>query len=188
MPLPAPRLLSRSPAPGELQPPDVPLALTFDQPMDRTSVEAAFSISPTVEGSFRWDDDRTVTFVPGAALARGQRYEVQVAGTARNVEGERLEEAIAFDLDTAGYLAVAQVMPAPGSEDLDPDTVLTVVFDRPVVPLTTISLPGAEMPHPLVFEPPISGTGEWLNTSIYVFTPAEPLAGGTMYTARVQAG
>ncbi len=187
MPLPAPRLLSRSPAPGEQQPPDAPLALTFDQPMDQASVEAAFSISPTVEGGFRWSDDRTVAFVPDANLARGQRYEVQVAETARNAEGERLEEAIAFDLNTVGYLKVAQVMPAAGSEDLDPDTVLTVVFDRPVVPLTAINRQD-ELPQPLTLMPPVQGQGEWLNTSVYLFRPAEGLLPATDYKARVAAG
>jgi uncharacterized protein YfaS (alpha-2-macroglobulin family) len=187
MPLPAPRLFSRSPAPGEQQPPEAPLTLTFDQPMDRASVEAAFSISPTIEGDFRWSDDRTVTFVPEADLARGQRYQVLVAQEARNIEGKQLEEAIQFDLSTIGYLEVAQVMPTPGSEDLDPNTVLTVVFDRPVVPLTAINRQD-ELPQPLTLMPPVQGQGEWLNTAVYLFRPAEGLLPATHYRARVAAG
>ena len=187
MPLPPPELLSRSPAPGELLPLDEPLTLTFDQPMDRASVEAAFTISPTVEGEFRWDDDRTATFLPAEALDRGRRYQVRLLPEARNAEGEPLEEAIAFDLSTVGYLEVAEVMPAPDSEDLDPDTVLTVVFDRPVVPLVAISRQD-ELPQPLTLMPPVQGQGEWLNTSVYLFRPDEGLLPATDYKARVAAG
>jgi hypothetical protein len=110
MPLPAPQLLSRSPAPGEEQPLDAPLELTFDEPMDQASVEAAFTISPTIEGKFTWVNDRTFDFAPisqqgGASAAgfqRGVRYSVRIAVTARNIEGKPLEEAVAFDFSTVG--------------------------------------------------------------------------------------
>ena len=166
MPLPAPQLLFRSPAPGEEQPLDAPIELTFDQPMDRDSVEAAFTISPTVEGEFTWLDDRTLAFDPQAELERGARYRVTVDATAENVEGKPLEEPASFEFGTVGFLEVSQVMPSPDSDELDPDTVVTVVFNRPVVPLTAISRQG-ELPQPLTFVPPVRGRGEWLNTSIY---------------------
>ncbi|MFN2226500.1 MAG: Ig-like domain-containing protein, partial [Anaerolineae bacterium] len=187
LPLPAPKLLSRSPAAGEQWRLDGPLTLTFDEPMDRASVEAAFTISPTIAGEFRWDDDRTVTFLPERELDRGRRYQVSLDIGARNAEGEALEEAIAFDLHTVGYLQVAEVMPALDGEDLDPDTVLTVVFDRPVVPLTAINRQD-ELPQPLTLMPPVQGEGEWLNTSVYLFRPDEGLLPATDYRARVAAG
>ncbi|HFD40691.1 MAG TPA: hypothetical protein ENJ31_12685, partial [Anaerolineae bacterium] len=84
LPFPPPRLLERSPAPGEEQPLDAPLVLTFDQPMDGASVEAAFVLSPTVEGTFTWADERTVAFAPAADWERGARYDVTLAATARN--------------------------------------------------------------------------------------------------------
>ncbi|MGD8623771.1 MAG: Ig-like domain-containing protein [Anaerolineae bacterium] len=187
LPLPAPRLLSHSPAPGEAQPLAAPVELTFDQPMDQASVEAAFAISPTVAGDFDWAGERTVTFSPGDDLARGSRYLVTVGGAARNVEGEPLEESVSFAFSTVGYLRVSEVMPAPDSEELDPNTAVTVVFDRPVVPLTAISRQG-ELPDPLTFTPPVRGSGEWLNTSIYRFEPDQGLLPATHYRARVAAG
>jgi hypothetical protein len=187
LPLPPPRLAYRSPAPGEEQPLDAPVELTFDQPMDQASVEAALTISPTVEGEFAWSDDRTLSFSAEGGLERGLRYRVTVAETARNVEGTPLEEPVSFDFDTVGYLAVSQVMPAPGSDELDPDTIVTVVFDRPVVPLTAINRQD-ELPDPLTFVPPVQGEGEWLNTSIYLFRPAEAFLPATQYKARVAAG
>jgi uncharacterized protein YfaS (alpha-2-macroglobulin family) len=187
MPLPAPRLLFRSPAPGEEQPLDAPIELTFDQPMDQASVETAFAISPTVKGAFTWTDERTVAFAPDGGLERGARYRVTVADSAKNAEGKPLEEAASFEFSTLGYLEVSQVVPAPGSDELDPDTVVTVVFDRPVVPLTAIQ-DQAALPQPLTFVPPVRGTGEWLNTSIYLFRPEGGFLPATAYKARIAAG
>ncbi|MFN2244631.1 MAG: Ig-like domain-containing protein, partial [Anaerolineae bacterium] len=187
MPLPAPQLLLRSPAPGEEQPLDAPIELTFDQPVNRDSVEAAFTIAPAVEGEFTWLDDRTLAFDPLADLERGASYVVTLDTKAKNEEGEKLEEPTSFTFSTVGYLEVSQVMPTADSNELDPDTVVTVVFNRPVVALTAISQQG-ELPQPLTFLPPMQGRGEWLNTSIYLFTPADGLLPGTHYKARVAAG
>ncbi len=187
MPLPAPQLLFRSPAPGEEQPLDAPIELTFDQPMDLDSVEAAFAISPTVNGELSWLDDRTLSFEPDAGLERGARYLVTVDATAANLEGKPMAEPAAFDFDTVGYLEVSQVTPSPDSDELDPDTVVTVVFNRPVVPLAAITDQG-ELPQPLTFMPPVRGHGEWLNTSIYLFTPEDGLLPGTHYKARIASG
>jgi uncharacterized protein YfaS (alpha-2-macroglobulin family) len=200
LPLPPPRLLFRSPAPGEEHPLDAPVELVFDQPMDRASVQISFSMdlvkpgqdiagaSPVaIEGAFAWTDDRTVAFVPGAALERGSRYEVTVSATAENLEGTPLEQDARFEFSTVGYLAISEVMPPPDSEDLDPDTSVTVVFNRPVVPLTAITRQD-ELPNPLTFTPPLRGQGEWLNTSIYLFRPVQGLMPSTRYKARVAAG
>ncbi len=187
MPLPAPRLAYRSPAPAQEQPLEAPVVLTFDQPMDRASVEAAFTISPTVAGIFTWESERTVRFAATGGLKRGERYRVTIAATARNVEGTPLAEAVTFDFSTVGHLEVGQVMPAPGSDELDPDMTVTVVFNRPVVPLTAISQQ-AGLPDPLTFVPPVKGTGEWLNTSIYLFRPTEGFLPATHYKARIAAG
>ncbi|MFB0534599.1 MAG: hypothetical protein ACETWR_06425, partial [Anaerolineae bacterium] len=50
----------RSPAPGEEQALEEPIVIAFDQPMDRASVEEAFSIEPEVEGRFSWEKNDLV--------------------------------------------------------------------------------------------------------------------------------
>jgi uncharacterized protein YfaS (alpha-2-macroglobulin family) len=186
-----PYVIQRSPERGEELGLDWPVELVFDRPMDRASVEGALVVAvdggETLEGEFEWDGDRAVRFKP-SGLARDARYHVYLGQGAKSQEGTPLDGAYRFKFNTTGFLEVTQAVPADGSTDVEADGIITVMFNRPVVPLTTISLPGAELPHPLAFDPPIEGTGEWLNTSIYIFTPSEPLAGGTTYTARVQAG
>jgi len=186
-----PFIIQRSPERGEELGLGQPIELVFDRPMDRDSVESSLVVSvdggESLDGEFEWVTDRAVRFKPGG-LARDTRYHVYLGQEARSQEGAPLDGAFRFKFNTTGFLEVTQTVPADGSTDVESDGIITVMFNRPVVPLTTISLPGAELPQPLTFDPPIAGVGEWLNTSIYVFTPSEPLAGGTTYTARVEAG
>ncbi len=185
----APIVIQRTPERGEALPPDGVIELVFDRAMDRDSVEAALQISPQVEGRVEWADERTVRFKPARHLARDAEYLVTVGATARAADGNVLDGAYRFRFRTVGYLEVAQVIPAPDAEDVEADTSITVIFNRPVVPLMAVSDPAyTDLPQPLTLDPPIEGTGEWLNTSIYVFTPSRPLAGGTRYTARIAAG
>lgn len=82
---------------------------------------------------------------------------------------------------------VAQVLPGDGGTGIEPDATITVIFNRPVVPLG-IAEDADTLPQPLTFSPAVEGQGEWLNTSIYVFKADPALAGGTDYTVTVDAG
>ncbi|MBN1641874.1 MAG: Ig-like domain-containing protein [Anaerolineae bacterium] len=188
-PLPptAPLLLFREPERGQELQLDSPLVLTFDQAMDRASVERAFAIEPQVTGQFQWPTDRIAVFSPREQWAREAVYRVAMASTATSLDGIPLREEVSFRFTTTGYLEVTEVQPAPGTTEVDTDGAVTVMFNRPVVPLT--ALEGmAELPDPLVFEPPLAGAGEWLNTSIYVYHPDDGFAPSTTYNVTVPAG
>jgi peptidoglycan/xylan/chitin deacetylase (PgdA/CDA1 family) len=55
------------------------ILMTFDQPMDRQSVELSFQIQPSVDGRFVWRDDFTVQF-NAFRLANATTYLVEVRG------------------------------------------------------------------------------------------------------------
>ena len=84
-------------------------------------------------------------------------------------------------------LRVTEVLPADASVNIAADSVITVVFNRPVVPLST-SLDMDTLPHPLVIEPAIAGTSEWINTSIYVYRPAAVLPPNQTYRVTIPQG
>jgi len=185
----SPVVVQRAPERGEELPPDGNIVLIFDRAMDKDSVTGAFQISPEVAGDLEWSDERTAHFKPARDLKRDAEYYITLGTEAKAKDGNPLDGAYRFRFRTVGYLEVTQVVPAPDTEDVEAASTITVIFNRPVVPLMAISDPGyADLPQPVTFDPAIEGSGEWLNTSIYVFTPAEPLAGGTEYTARVAAG
>lgn len=182
-----PQIIDVWPYPGEEVPVDQAITVTFDQPVDRSSVEAAWQMEPAAPGQFTWTDDRTLTFIPDGGWQRASRYEVTIGTGASAANGLAMEGAYNFHVQTIGFLEVSAVIPAPDAEGVAADATITVSFDRPVVPLVSTEQLD-DLPNPLIFEPEIQGTGEWVNTSIYVFTPESPLSGGTTYTASVPAG
>lgn len=188
----SPAVIQRMPRRGETLAPDGGITLVFDREMNPDSVAQALTVQqagnpPTpIAGSLAWEGKRMVTFRPQSPLPRDTVFDVILTQDATAATGEPLREPYTFRFQTAGYLEVGQVIPAPGTTDVEPKTTITVMFNRPVVPLTSLGQM-ADLPNPLSFEPAISGTGEWLNTSVFVFTPDAPLTGGVTYTAEVSA-
>jgi len=174
-----PVVVDRAPERGEEQGATAPIVLAFDKPMDRESTEEALSITPSIVYSVRWrDNDTRLEVVPaGEGFERDATYEVKVATSALATNGKNLAEELLFNFKAVGYLEVTQVIPAPDAADVAIDSDVTVMFNRPVVPLTSISNQ-RNLPQPVTFDPPIEGSGEWLNTSIYVFHPEGSLQAG----------
>lgn len=90
-------------------------------------------------------------------------------------------------LDAPPELAVVSVLPEDGTRDVAGRAVITIIFNRPVVPLVIVEEMD-ELPQPLTISPAIEGKGEWLNTSIYTFTPHVIWSPSTTYTLMVNAG
>ncbi len=188
----SPVVIQRSPKRGESLKPDGAIEIVFDKAMDQSAVARAFTLQKAgegapVKGELSWVDARTLRFKPAEALPRDTVFDVILTQNASAATGELLREPYTFRFATAGYLEVTQVIPDPDAADVETDSTITVMFNRPVVPLTTLAQM-ENLPDPVTFEPPINGRGEWVNTSIYIFKPAEPLAGGVTYRATVRAG
>ncbi len=184
-------VIDQLPAAGERLDPDGAITLYFDRPMNTAAVERAFRTQPAVTGAFTWSDGgRKVVFKPANSLERGAILDVGVAQEASASDGSPLRQPFVARYLMKGNLEVAQTIPADGSLDVVPEIPITVLFNRPVVPLAVVSqgVGAAIPPQPLSFDPPIEGKAEWLNTSILVFRPSRPLPGGTLYRAKIDGG
>ncbi len=184
-PLP-PAVIGTTPARGEEAQLAAPIVITFDQPMDAAATGAAFSIEPKTPGEVKVQG-AALTFRPAKPLARATQYRVALTGAATSATGLMLQQPVSFVFTTAGYLKVTSTQPADSAEDVAVDSPITVAFNRPVVPLTPVS-EQAGLPQPLVITPTLAGKGEWINTSLYRFTPADGLAASTAYSVSVAAG
>lgn len=188
-----PQVVYSSPALGEEALLDGAITIRFDQPMDKETVEKAFTVIPTnnqqqaVQGTFSWPRPDTLVFTPKNQLQRLQNYQVNINQTAMGMNGRSLETAVDLQLQTVGYLQVSQVIPSDGVRDIQTDSAITVLFNRPVVPLT-ITREQTNLPQPLTITPAVAGSGEWVSTSIYRFVPDEPLAGATTYQLTIADG
>jgi hypothetical protein len=69
------------------------ITITFNRSMDRTSTEAAFSITPSVSGDITWTNaDQTMTFTPSTNLSTPEEeYTVSIASFAEDTEGHQLD-------------------------------------------------------------------------------------------------
>jgi len=182
-PLP-PTLVESYPPPGIEFPLQSAITLFFDQAMDAPSVATAFKVDPPIETYLEWLDERTLRVQPSEPLRYATDYLISVDTDARSTVGLALTEPILIDIHTVENLQVTQVLPDPESVDVNPGSPITVVFNRPVVPLEF----EGDFPVPLTLEPAVSGEGEWIDTSIFLFRPEPQLPGGITYNARIESG
>ncbi|MBZ0298006.1 MAG: Ig-like domain-containing protein [Anaerolineae bacterium] len=180
------QLVDSAPLSGEELGRQESIMLYFDMPVDCDSAQTAITLEPAVSGDVTCDG-QVVTFTPSQAYQDATDYTLTVSDAIRGQNGAALAESVELIFSTIDALAVTEVLPADGSVGIESDAVITVIFNRPVVPLT-IAEDMADLPAPLTFEPAVEGSGEWLNTSIYVFRPDPALAGGTTYTVTVNTG
>lgn len=181
-----PQVIAVQPYPGEEMPIEAPLTITFNQSMDKESVQALWSIEPFIGGTFEWPEDDTLVFKPDNGWERGAAYEVTIGNGSAAANGLQLPEDYDFNIRAVGHLLVNTIIPSENAQDVAADATITVSFNRPVVPLGSTEILD-ELPDPLTITPEVSGKGEWLNTSIYQFTP-DTLQGGTTYAVTVNAG
>ena len=157
------------------------LTIAFRHPPVQADPRALLSIEPEAPGSFAWLDDRTLLFQPDyPGWARGERYEVSLDAGAAGLGADHLHHFTA-----EGRLEVVSVIPADGDEEVPAGARILVQFSRSVAPLTVLQEQGS--PAVIEFDPPLAGEGEWLNTSLYRFTP-DDLRPHTEYTVRIPAG
>ncbi len=186
-----PRLVGQVPAVGERLMLDGSLDLVFDHEMDSASTESAFTFTDSsgdkIAGTFSWPDARTLRFTPDLALVAGVTYTASVLASAKSRDGVALAEEVRAEFVTVESLTVGQVFPAPDTTEVDLDSTITVIFNRPIVPVT-IAEEQKDLPQPLTIQPEVAGTGQWVSSSVYVFQPEKGLSSGTPYMVSVDAG
>jgi alpha-2-macroglobulin len=179
------RVIESLPSGGEELSLDEPIALYFDRPVNCDTASDALSMTPTVIGSITCDETQAaVIFAPEQPLESATVYTLTLSMALRGEDGARLDTPFTLELQTTGFLRVTQFIPADGTDGVQTDSTITVLFNRPVVPLLT-SVELDTLPHPLIITPNVEGEGEWLNTSTYVFQPTERYAPGEEYTVSV---
>ena len=167
------------------------IRLVFDQAMDTSRTGAVFQVDSeagkNIKGKVSWPDERTLEFKPSDPLETGSLYSASLGDEAASAQGVAMVEPYRFQFLTAGDLEVTQVFPSDGAKGVTSSAVITVIFNRPVVPLG-IAEEEANLSNPLSLSPQVAGKGEWVSTSVYAFRPETTLKGGVSYTATIKAG
>jgi len=186
-----PYLVGQNPSEGQRLELSSAIEFTFDRDMDPTKTANAFSLldshNKPVSGKKTWVKPDTFSFRPDSPLEPSTTYKATFSTSAIGSDGESLQDEIRINFTTIDLLAVGQVFPVDRTEDIDPGTNITVIFNHPVVPLQ-IKEEQTDLPQPLIISPEIAGHGDWVNSSVYVFQPENGLLSGTNYKVRVDAG
>lgn len=166
----APYIMSHYPVGIEIDL-DTIISVTFNEEMNRASVEQSFIIIPSVSGTFSWNGN-TVSFHP-QLLAGNTEYDITIRTSVQDVFGNSLESQYEFSFTTKVDPDPPYVVEvAPVGIDVPVDSEIVIQFNEP---MDINSLQGT-----LIIEPYIAGTVDMQN-NILVFTPNGKLAKGTTY-------
>lgn len=103
----APRVTSSIPAHGSqgVDTSGVEIRIGFSEAVDRAKAQAAFSINPSVSGTFSWEEN-TLIFTPTQALTPGTTYTVRIGTDAADAAGNPLEAQFTaiFSTKSASFL------------------------------------------------------------------------------------
>jgi uncharacterized protein YfaS (alpha-2-macroglobulin family) len=189
-PLP-PKVVERSPQKGQELPLNGVIEIVFDQDMDQALTESAWKMmnaaGEEISGKITWLSRSAFQFTPDQALSAGQQVQASLSTEAASAQGITILDPLSFEYVAATGLQVSQVSPSNETGEVENTAVITVIFNRPVVPLVSAEQQQG-LPNPIRLSPSVSGKGEWVNTSIYAFRPDVVLAGATDYTVTVKAG
>ena len=113
---------------------NVPVVMEFNWDMDTESVAEAFTITPEVKGTIRWEDSNyRMVFTPDNAYATDTHYTVTLAASACHGGGTSMGEdfSFSFTTDSRRHLEQLTMFPTEGAE---------IHFTKPVIEFRTDSL------------------------------------------------
>ena len=173
----APGIASFAPS-GSNVLPNSPIVVEFSQRMDKSSVDANFSIEPVVSGTVSWKDDKTFSFNP-ERLTYETDYKIKLARGTKAVEGGFLEEDIVKSFSTIGSVKIINFYPKDGVAGAGVGNPTEVNFDQEVDHASAISK--------FAVTPEVSGSFSWDGNTL-IFTPDADLSYTTSYTVSVDVG
>ncbi len=162
--------------------PNSSLALTltsvnvvFSEQVDHKSAESAFSITPTVRGSFHWQGT-TLIFTPSDKLPLSSTFVAKVASGVRDLAGNAQGNGTQLIFSTVGSPRVVTISPGDRAAAVAVDGSIKITFDRLMDPRPVLD--------GLRVEPPIAFTPTWTGPTL-TLRPTQPLAYSTTYYVKI---
>lgn len=159
------------------------IKITFNQLMNRKSVEEGFKIFPEIGGEFKWFLNQ-LTFTPEERFKVSETYTITLSGNAKNILGKPMGKDTILSFLVIDPPKVSLAVP---NGETPVDSKITVMFDRPMTELTTYDTVESR-DFPLTILPALPGRFKWIGTSAFQYIPEERLAYSSSYTATLPAG
>ncbi len=177
-----PQITETDPLPGSVVETRQKFTVIFNQAMDQASVESGFSMDPAISVTTEWADERTLEISPNEALPLDSQVKLSFSKIVKSATGLPVDDEQVLEFQTPGPLRLIDAFPEPDQTAVNPRGTLMVTFNQPVVALGESS---DAAPAAFQLIPTVEGSGEWLNSSTYVFTPRPGLGGGVDYTLKL---
>jgi hypothetical protein len=109
--------------------------ITFNKQMNKESAEKAFSINPSVTGSFSWEGNKLI-FTPNLPLTYQTKYTVSLSKNASDQGGLPLLEVLKFSFSTE--LEPDDIEPEDKKEDKEDQTLIIAIVAVVVIILLVV--------------------------------------------------
>ena len=131
--------------------PRQPVAFHFNRRVDCADAEAAFSVTPLIDGELSCDE-YSLTFSPSEDFQPSAAYTFALLPPLRAKDGAPLLDPVSMTWRSASPLSVSETFPAANAILAPVDSDIIVVFDRPVASLQ-LSADASDLPTPLTISP-----------------------------------
>lgn len=155
-----------------------PIRISVPAGVDEATAKASITFSPEVNGT--WEEEElpdTVVFMPDEPLRVGVYYAVNMDTGSVQMSGD-------FFVDEDPE--VIKVFPAADTEAHE-DTEITILFNRPMVALTTLS-ENEKNQLPITITPETAGRFKWISTRNLQFIPETTLVPSSKYKIEIGEG
>ncbi len=175
-------------SPSELTPTvpaDVPIFAEFNVFMEEESARRAFILTGTSPstGTFSWEGKR-LNYILNQNLTPGNSFLLQISSTAKSKDGYTMDVdylvhfVVGSRVDAPAVLAAT---PGDGQQNVDPSSVIRLVFSR--------SMDRASVENAFQISPSAPGDFTWDTDSRgFTYTPRSPLSFAALYTAVLSTG
>ncbi|MDD5041645.1 MAG: Ig-like domain-containing protein [Candidatus Peribacteraceae bacterium] len=166
------------------------LQFSFPALMDHQSVVENITVPDAMTGSWLWTDE-TLSFHPASSLPAGKTVIFRLDRAAKKSDGSILGQDLDFTFTVAGPPAIAGRIPEVGAQDVAETSKITIIFDRPMIPLTQVQGDAAQARlanWPVTISPDTAGRWRWLSTVAVEFIPEKGLLPSTRYTVSIPKG
>jgi hypothetical protein len=173
-----PEISTNSPSDGGVNiPVGTTIALTFSEPMNQSSVENAFSLKDSGDGSvageFSWNGN-TVTFTPDTRLYPLTQYTIRLDTTAKDLSGNPLQSDFTSQFTSGTDPTQPTVIEkTPEGSDVSTGSVISIRFSKTMNETAT--------QNAFSISPAVSGRFEWEGNTLK-FIPDDLLELDTQYT------
>jgi hypothetical protein len=153
-----------------------PIVLAFNKEMDRASVENAFSLTPSVNGSFTWEGP-VARFNVDGFLEEATTYTYSLDTSAKDADGLPLLEPLEVGFTTgSGVDLYPPIVESIFTTRSPLDAVVRITFSEP--------MDRASVVQAFSIQPNIPGNLSW-EADTLIFTPRDLLRYDSLYTVSI---